>query len=720
MTRQWLTAVTCVLCLAFVAFAPTAGLSQAVYGGIFGTVTDPTGAAVPGAKVTITSVGRGTTTEVTTNAAGNYTVTRLIPGKYNIRAEASGFKAHEVTDIEVFADVSNHVDMELQVGAVAETVTVTAEDIPLLKTDRADVATLYTEKQVSELPIFDRNFTRFTLLTPGSAQLGWQHASSENPQGSIQTMVNGQHFSGTSFQLDGTDNRDPILGIIVINPTLESVTQSKVTNQNFDAEFGMASAGVITAQTKSGTNDWHGSTFWFRRNDTTQARNPFTQPTRASLPQSLWNQFGGSIGGPIVKDKAFIFGDYQGTRRKLGGSVLTSVPTALVRSTCLAGLACDLNEYSPPVFNPNTGDTTTGTLRTPFGGNIIPAGMISPQAIAILSQLPAPNVAGAGVSNNFTASGPELFDDDAFNIRSDYKASENLNIFGRYSYADFSKAADAAFGNIVGGPGFGEGGFAGSSLTTNQSVALGFDYVLNPSLLTDFRLGWFSYEVDVLPNGLGTSPASDAGIPGLNLDDFFTSGMPFMRIEGVGGTTFGYGLGINRCNCPLKQRESQIQFVNNWTVIQGDHNYKFGADIRHARNLRVPSDQHRAGELSFNTSRTQNGVDPGPDGIFGTFPGDPFGADDGAGADGIVGTLDDAGGGLGMATFLLGDVTSSVATSATPWTRPSGRTAGSSTARIPGASTPNGPSTTACAGRFTSPSPLTTRGPGAFSTSKPA
>ncbi len=626
MTRRWLTAVTCVLCLAFVAFAPTAGLSQAVYGGIFGTVTDPTGAAVPGAKVTITSVGRGTSTEVTTNAAGNYTVTRLISGFYNIRAEASGFKAYEATDISVFADVNNHVDIELQVGSVAETVTVTAEDIPLLKTDRADVATLFTEKATSELPIFDRNFTQFVLLSPGTAKLHWSHASSENPQGSIQTMVNGQHFSGTSFQLDGTDNRDPILGIIVINPPLSSITHSKVTNQNFDAEFGMAAAGVVTAQTKSGTNDWHGSALWFRRSDPTLARNPFTQPTRDSLPESLWNQFGGSIGGPIVKDKAFIFADYQGTRRKLGGSVLTSVPTALVRSTCLAGLDCDLSEYSPQIFNPATGDPATGAGRTQYAGNIIPAGQLSSQAITLLSLLPAPNITGAGVSNNYAVSGPEIFDDDIITIRSDYKATENLNFFGRFTWADFSKTAAAAFGDIVGGPGLGDGGngFAGSSLTTNQSLAAGFDYVLNPNLLTDFRLGWFSYDVAVLPNGIGTSPAGDAGIPGLNLDNFFTSGMPFMEIQGVGGFQFGYSLGVNRCNCPLQQEETQIQFVNNWTVIQGDHSFKFGADIRHARNLRVPSDRHRAGELFFNTGRTGDTV---------------------------------AGGGLGLATFLLGDVT---------------------------------------------------------------
>jgi len=134
-------------------------------------------------------------------------------------------------------------------------------------------------------------------------------------------MVNGQHFSGTSFQLDGTDNRDPVLGIIVINPTLESVTQAKVTTQNYDAEFGQALAGVVTVQTKSGTNDFHGSAFEFRRTGWGQARNPFTQPPDRPLPATKWNQFGGSLGGSLIKNRLFLFGDYQGTRRTTGASV---------------------------------------------------------------------------------------------------------------------------------------------------------------------------------------------------------------------------------------------------------------------------------------------------------------------------------------------------------------------------------------------------------------
>ena len=614
------------VCAGLMALAPSPGFSQAVYGSIFGTFTDPQGAAVPGAKVTITAIGKGTSEVTTTNESGNYTVTHLIPGRYQVRGEKEGFKAFFAESVDVRADVATRVDGQLEIGAVAETVTVTAESVPLLKTDRADVATTFTEQQVTDLPIFERNFTQFQLLTPGTQKLQWQHASSENPQGSIQIMVNGQHFSGTSFQLDGTDNRDPILGIIVINPTLESVTETKITTQNYDAEFGQALAAVVTAQTKSGSNDFHGSAFWFRRTDWGQARNPFTQPPDRPLPSTKWNQFGGSLGGPIIENKLFIFGDYQGTRRTTGRSVRLNVPTALVRSTCLAGLPCSLSEYLSvgQVFDPATGDPATGTGRTAFPGNIIPAAGISPQAVALLNRLPAPNVTGAGITQNFIGSGSGSLNDDDFNVRVDYNVTDRLKIFGRYSFADFIQSGPTAFGDEVGGPGFGVDGFGGKAPVRNQSIAAGFDYSLSPTWLTDFRFGFFRYRVQVLPNGVGTSPAADAGIPGLNLDAFFASGMPEFNIQGTGGTDFGFGysLGVNRCNCPLDQKEQQWQFVNNWTNIRGNHSIKWGADIRYARNLRVPSDKHRAGQLNFNTRRT----------------GSP-------------------GGGLALATFLLGDVT---------------------------------------------------------------
>src|SRR5213083_1929310 len=168
---------------------------QAIYGSIIGTVTDPSGAAVPNAKVRVTSISKGTSYEATTNADGNYSVTHLIPDTYNVRAEAAGFKAFEVKNIPVSADAAARVDGQFQVGGTQETVEVTAE-APQLKTDRADVATIFNDKAVEDLPLFNRNFTALVLASPGAQQLGWSHASSENPQGSLQTKVNGQTFAG--------------------------------------------------------------------------------------------------------------------------------------------------------------------------------------------------------------------------------------------------------------------------------------------------------------------------------------------------------------------------------------------------------------------------------------------------------------------------------------------------------------------------------------------
>ncbi len=593
--------------------APTAALTQAVYGSIFGTVTDTSGAAVVGAKMTVTSIQKGAEYETTTNGTGNYSVIHLIPDQYNVRSEARGFKVVESMGIPAYADQAARVDIRLQVGRRQETIMIWADEIPLIKTDRADVATTFSEKEIESLPLLNRNFTSLELLTPGISQFGWQHVSAENPQGGIQVMVNGQHFSGTSFQLDGTDNLDPILGIIVINPTLESVTQTKVTTQNYDAEFGQALAGVITVQTKSGTNDLHGSAFEFRRTGWAQARNPFTQPPDRPLPATKWNQFGSSLGGPLIRNRLFFFGDYQGTRRSNGASVRLNVPTALVRSTCLdpAVPFCDLSEYPQSLFDPATGNQ--------FTNNQIPRARLSSQALNLLKLLPGPNVSGAGLAQNFIASGTEKFNDDDFNIRIDHNASEKLNIFGRYSFADFRQNAMGAFGAIAGGPGLSPDGFAGESLVRNQSIAAGVNYVLNPHLLTDFRFGFFRYHVNVLPNDVGTTPAKDAGIPGLNLSDTLTSGMPFVFVDGQESDQFFFG---HLCGCPLLENEQQFQWVTNWTKTAGNHTFKWGADFRYAQNLRVASTDSRTGSLSFFNSRTQ-----GP-----------------------------TGGGLGLATFLLGDV----------------------------------------------------------------
>src|SRR5215469_12481850 len=336
-------------------FALTASTAsaQAVYGSIIGTVTDSQGAAVVGAKATVTSTTKGTSGEATTNESGNYAVTHLIPDTYRIRVEAQGFKAFDIASIQVFADTAAHADAQLQVGDVTQSIEVTGE-VPQLKTDRSDVAIEFNERYVEDLPVLNRNFTNFELLSPGTQKLvGWSHAATENPQGGGQIFVNGQHFSGTNFELDGTDNQDPILGIIVVNPNLDAIGEAKVALQDYDAESGKATAGNVKVQTKSGSNDFHGSGFYYYRNSDQQARDPFTNKPGVPLAPATWKQFGGSIGGPILKNKLFFFGDYQGTRQIQGITNQYTIPTTEVVQTCNPATNaasatpgfCDLSEY---------------------------------------------------------------------------------------------------------------------------------------------------------------------------------------------------------------------------------------------------------------------------------------------------------------------------------------------------------------------------------------
>ncbi|HKW24312.1 MAG TPA: TonB-dependent receptor [Terriglobales bacterium] len=657
-----------------VSFLPNTAQSQAVYGSIFGTVTDPSGAAVPDAKVTVTDIAKGTSDTTTTNATGNYTMTHLIPDSYTVKVEAQGFKTATQGPVVVNADQGSKVDMPLQLGQVTEAVEVTGE-APQLKTDRSDVATTFNSRYVEQLPILNRNFQSLLLISPGTQLLsGWNHAATENPQGSQQIFVNGQHFSGTAYELDGTDNQDPILGIIVVNPNIDAITETKIDLQNYDAEFGKAVAGVMTVQTKSGTNDFHGEGFWFRRTDAEQARDPFTQYARNPntlrfIPPTKWNQFGGTFGGPIIKNKLFFFGDYQGTRQTTGATSLLTVPTAQVKNTCVApgdgSGFCKLDQYVPfigtgkagdpstLIYNPNTPGVTIDSKgnpvgRAPFCGpagcatepNWIPLSMVSPVAQNILSMFPAPTA--GSVTNNFVFSGSGPFKQNQFDTRIDFDVSQTLQVFGRFSLAYYSLSGTPALGEALGGVGTGLGGLSGSSINHDYSLSSGFTKTISSTLLTDFRFGYFKYNPNTHKPDEGVAAATNLNIPNMNLggaQSLFTSGLPMF--DGLnpainagsdqGTYAMGDGLNVGRCNCPLLESEQQFQFVNNWTKIKGNHQIKFGADMRYAMNLRVPSDANRTGQLHFTKGTGTSDLQSG--------------ATSNAGV-----------GGAGFANFLLGDV----------------------------------------------------------------
>ena len=639
-------------------------LAQAVFGSIIGTVTDPQGNAVVGAKVTVTSTTKSFSYDTTTNESGNYSVTHLIPDTYKVHIESTGFQATEIANVVLNADSAATVNAQLVVGAVTQTVEVTG-DIPQLQTDRADVAVQFSQTYVEDLPVLNRNFTSFELLTPGTQKLpGFNHAATENPQGSGQIEVNGQHFSGVGYQLDGTDNQDPILGIIVVNPNLDAITETKFAAQDYDVEAGKAIAGLVTVQTKSGSNDFHGTGFYYYRNSDQQARDPFTNKPGVPLAPATWKQFGGSVGGPIIKDKLFFFGDYQGTKQIQGITNQYNVPTSEVVQSCnpatnaasatrgFCDLSQYLNAYGPPVggipsgqiYDPTTGNQLTGGGRTPFANNMIPIADISANVGKVLALFPTPTVTcptpatASCLTNNYVAQGSGPFNQYSFDTRIDYSAPHNIQVFGRFSLDYFNLSGTGGLGQL-GSAGFGPGTLNGSSTNHDYSVAGGFTKAFGTRWLTDVRIGWFQYNPITAYSDASQTPMTNFGFPGLNIpgqaDTNGLSGFLFTNNGGngfngalgnAGGGTFAFGNGLDaaRCNCPLTERERQIQFVNNWTYIKGNHTFKFGADIRYATNLRVPSDQSRSGLLNFDQLNTGN------NGAFG----------------------------LGIATFLLGDVSS--------------------------------------------------------------
>jgi TonB dependent receptor len=502
------------------------------------------------------------------------------------------------------------------------------------------------------------------LLVPGAADGQYLIPSNQNPQNPLPVNINGQHFSGSSFQVDGTDVRDPLEGIVLVNPTLDSTAEMKVTTQGYNAEFGQATAGVVTIQSKSGSNSWHGDGFGFRRTGFGQSQNPFAPP---GIPPTKYAIFGGSIGGPIARNKIFVFGDYQGTRSSQGTNLLLSVPPQHVRDTCKgpsapAGSMCDLSVYGPAIKGTLVDPYNKSALfMCPQDGKSVPcneipnapggASNVTSQAAALLALLPPPNYVSktadasctdSAVCDNYLASGQEVFSANQFNVRTDYNLNSRFRLFGRYSFGNFDDTGEPAFGS-AGGFGVNPSEFAGVALTRNQGISSGFTYSLRPKLLTDFRFGYFRYRLNVDAQDSGQIPVIEKpgpseikNISAAATGDPFATGLPDfeipagsnpLRSAGTGDyLRLGTSLAANSCNCPLREREQQFQFVNNWIRSSGKHIIKWGADLRYLQNYRFASDRPPTGYFSFAPSAT----------------------------------------GLGLATFLIGDVTTFQRTISTP------------------------------------------------------
>ncbi|MBA3634625.1 MAG: TonB-dependent receptor, partial [Acidobacteria bacterium] len=394
MKRNLLACIAFLICF-LSAFIGTA-TAQTVTGSLVGHVEDVNGGAIPGARVVVTDIDRGTTREVMSNEEGNFSIASVEPGVYRVEIEQANFKKIVRERVEVAINTTVRADATLEAGGISEVVQIAGDQVQL-KTDRADVSGQITNEQTANLPLsLDRNYQSALEIIPGVSEPSTVGSSFGNPNGSLISRINGQNERYNNFQLDGTiNNQTNVISQTAIVPPADAIQVVDVSTNSYDAEQGRAAGGVVNVQIKSGTNDLRGTAFIYNTNSYFKARNTLST---IEQPNTNLTQFGFTIGGPIIKDKTFFFGDYQGGRDRRGQNILLSVPIAAFRngdfsSVIPAGTTC-ATPVSGCIYDPGLNGQATAGTRAAFAGNIIPLSRINPAARAILARLPLPNRPG--------------------------------------------------------------------------------------------------------------------------------------------------------------------------------------------------------------------------------------------------------------------------------------------------------------------------------------
>ncbi len=604
------------LCVAY-----QSSFGQAVNGTLLGTVTDASGASVSGAKVTATETSTGLTHQANTNDSGNYTFPDLPPGIYNVTVEATGFKKAAQEKVDLASNSATRIDINMQPGNVSETVLVT-EAPPVLQTDRADISTKIETQEVVDMPLgTNRNFQSLINLVPGAAPATFQHSQFFNAASSLQTEVNGLPREGNLYQIEGIDDDERTGLLQIIIPPAEAIGSVDISTNNFEAELGRATGAVTNVTLKSGTNSLHGSAFEFIQNNDLNARSYFGGP----LGHLSYNYYGGSLGGPIVKDKLFIFGDYLRTSDHESVSSTFTIPdsryitNAGVTPGCADPMGCvDLsaafNGTKGQIYDPASGDGKT-THRAKFTNNQLPYSRLNPVSLAALQALNAAAAKYGTViskplnnpANNYTTNLPFTKTTNSFDIKSDYTLTEKNHLSFRYSYQKAVTFQQAAFGAFLGGPQ--GGGFEGTGNQTSYSTGLNYDHVFSPTFLTEARIGVAHLGNSALPIDYGSADATTLGVPGVNISGQpFTSGQVAITINGgFSGPSIGYSASV-----PWIRAESNIDFVNNWTKIFGNHTFKWGADVRRVHDdLLQDQTFSPRGAFTFSDVQTSDANSPG-------------------------------------------------------------------------------------------------------------
>ncbi len=609
--RNWFL-VVCILLLV-AEFHPLLS-GQSVSGSITGDVTDSTGAAVAGA--TITAINTATAVALTSksNSSGSFSISNLISGTYKVLISAQGFKGVERPAVQVDIGSVVRLDSQLQVGSVDQNVSVESE-VPQLETDKVEVSLTIGSKQLVDLPSEGRNPTSFAALRAGVVMgAGQEGVPYAGGSANYSFQANGQRSNLNRQILDGVDDTEGVGGSAPIVPSTDELQEYQLITSNYDIELGQVGGGVQLFTTKSGTNALHGSAHEFNRVNALSARNPFSEPNGPG--HLVYNQFGGTLGGPILRDKLFAFGYYEGYRIRSGGNISTTVPIPAFRVGDFSSLAA-----TNPIYDPTTGGDQ-GVGRTQFANNQIPAGRLDPIVQSILAKLPLPNVPGAGPNNNFVAPQLQPVNQDLGTARIDYTLSEATRIFGRYTRQQANQSA------LV--PAYGQMIFPGSNVQIgNQNSAVAnVTHVVTPSFVLEGRFGW-SYNIyssNEIDQSAHTS--QDFGIPNLNSACGSCGGLAGFQIGGpVGAFSFG-----NSTHAHQVDNHGKYNFVGIGTLTRGQHTIKIGGDVLLAwRDRRDTSSQGEFGCV--------NGGVCGGNGFSQT----------------ITASADNPTSGLSMASFLLGD-----------------------------------------------------------------
>jgi len=571
-------------------FLPAQLPAQTLYGTLVGNITDPSGLAVVGATARAVHSGTGLARETKTNDRGGFLLSDLQPGTYDLTVLADAFAPFTTTGLQISANAVTRADARLALPTLTESVVVAASAVRL-QTDRAEVRSEIDTRQVNHLPVSGvRNYTALLALVPGVSPPAPAHSLAANPQESLAASVGGQTDERNDTRIDGAGNTFIWLPrLVAYSPPLETIEAVTVVTNSMDAETGMAGGAAVNVLTKSGTNNFNGTFFEHHINSALKARNVFwVDPTR---PKFLQNQWGGTLGGPIIKNQLFFFGSHERTNRESNVSRFFTVPTVEARRG-------DFSSFGTTIYDPLTGNPD-GSGRTAFPNNIIPASRISRVARQIIEWLPLPT--NAAISSNFFASGVAEFNRHSTDVKVNWNPSGRFTMFARTSVLKFSGWTPVPFGRASGGaipPDLTEGPVHG----LNNSVSVGITYTLTPTLLLDGTVGFNRVTPEALHVLWGQNVGlDDLQLPGTNdPNDITYSGMPQFRVPGY--STFG-NPGSAR---PQRWHDNQRRYNANMSWMKGTHGFRFGFDLshEHMNHWQIEGGGGPRGDFGFNGGTT--------------------------------------------------------------------------------------------------------------------